>query len=135
MTPRLVLSVAGAIVVLLAALALLALLARRDPAVRALIGDVKPLRPREQWRLGVALARDRRVPLRARLLPVVLVAYLLMPFDLIPDFIPILGQLDDLLVLILTAWLIARLVPAAVIAEHRAAILARRPPTPEARDR
>jgi uncharacterized membrane protein YkvA (DUF1232 family) len=49
-----------------------------------------------------------------------------MPIDLIPDFIPVLGQLDDLLILVLTAWLVARLIPAEVIAEHRRAIEAAR---------
>lgn len=118
-------------VALIVLLSLLALRARRDPAARALIGDVKRLRPREQWRLATAVMRDRRVPLVARLLPVALVLYLLMPIDLIPDFIPVLGQLDDLLVLVLTAWLVARLIPAEVIAEHRRAIEREREDRPE----
>jgi uncharacterized membrane protein YkvA (DUF1232 family) len=44
------------------------------------------------------LLRDERVPRRRKLLLVAVAAYLALPFDLIPDFIPIAGQLDDVLV-------------------------------------
>ena len=44
------------------------------------------------------LARDPRVPRRRKLLLLALVAYLALPFDLVPDFIPVAGQLDDVLV-------------------------------------
>jgi uncharacterized membrane protein YkvA (DUF1232 family) len=130
MSRELVLEVIAGIAAAVAVLAVLALRARRDPAVRALIAEVRRLRPREQWRLATRVARDRRVPLVARVLPVALVGYLLLPIDLIPDFIPVIGQLDDLLILVLTAWLIARLVPAEVITEHRLAIEAARAKPP-----
>jgi uncharacterized membrane protein YkvA (DUF1232 family) len=64
------------------------------------------------------LLRDRRVPLRQKLLLGALVPYLLMPFDLIPDFIPVVGQLDDA---ILVAFVLRRVVRRAgpqVIEEH-----------------
>src|SRR5512133_2435021 len=48
--------------------------------------------------LVTRLARDPRVPRRRKLLLVALVGYLALPFDLVPDFIPIAGQLDDVLV-------------------------------------
>src|SRR6059058_366275 len=48
--------------------------------------------------LVTRLMRDRRVPRRRKLLLVGLVAYLALPFDLVPDFIPVAGQLDDVLV-------------------------------------
>jgi uncharacterized membrane protein YkvA (DUF1232 family) len=47
------------------------------------------------------LARDPRVPRRRKLLLLALVAYLAMPFDLVPDFIPVAGQLDDAIVVAL----------------------------------
>jgi len=46
-------------------------------------------------------------------------AYLLSPFDLIPDFVPILGQLDDLLIVGGLIWLATRLTPAEIIKECR----------------
>jgi uncharacterized membrane protein YkvA (DUF1232 family) len=51
--------------------------------------------------LVTRLARDRRVPRRHKLLLIALVAYLALPFDLVPDFIPVAGQLDDAIVVAL----------------------------------
>ena len=47
------------------------------------------------------LVRDPRVPTSRKLLLVVVVAYLAMPFDLVPDFIPVAGQLDDAIIVAL----------------------------------
>jgi uncharacterized membrane protein YkvA (DUF1232 family) len=51
--------------------------------------------------LVTRLARDPRVPLRRKLLLLGLVGYLALPFDLVPDFIPIAGQLDDAIIVAL----------------------------------
>jgi uncharacterized membrane protein YkvA (DUF1232 family) len=51
------------------------------------------------------------------------VAYALSPIDLIPDFIPVLGYLDELVLLPAAVWLIVRLIDPALLAEHRAAAL------------
>jgi uncharacterized membrane protein YkvA (DUF1232 family) len=51
--------------------------------------------------LVTRLARDPRVPRRRKLLLIALVAYLALPFDLVPDFIPVAGQLDDAIILAL----------------------------------
>ena len=56
--------------------------------------------------------------MRARLW--LLLAYLAMPIDLIPDFIPVLGYLDDLILVPAGLWLAVRLIPPEVLAEHRA---------------
>lgn len=64
---------------------------------------------------------DARCPRMARWMLAAAVAYALSPIDLIPDFIPVLGQLDDLLILPLLVWLAIRMMPKSLIAEHRAA--------------
>jgi uncharacterized membrane protein YkvA (DUF1232 family) len=63
--------------------------------------------------------RHPRTPLLAKALAAGLVAYAFSPIDLIPDFIPVLGLLDDLLILPLGMWLVIKLVPDDVIAECR----------------
>jgi uncharacterized membrane protein YkvA (DUF1232 family) len=65
-------------------------------------------------------ARDPRVPLAAKLLAGLFAAYALSPIDLIPDFIPVLGLLDDLVILPLGLWLALRLIPDAVAQDLRA---------------
>jgi uncharacterized membrane protein YkvA (DUF1232 family) len=66
-------------------------------------------------------ARDPRVPWLARLLAIAVAAYALSPIDLIPDFIPVLGWLDDLLIVPLGLWVVRRLIPDALWAELHAA--------------
>jgi uncharacterized membrane protein YkvA (DUF1232 family) len=66
------------------------------------------------------LARcDPRVPWYAKLLGAVIIAYALSPIDLIPDFIPVLGYLDDLVLLPTGILLLLKLVPPAVLEEYR----------------
>lgn len=65
-------------------------------------------------------ARDPRTPVPARLFGAAIAAYALSPIDLIPDFVPLLGLLDDLVLLPLGVWLFVRMVPPALFAEHRA---------------
>lgn len=64
--------------------------------------------------------RDPRTPLHARLFGLFVAAYALSPIDLIPDFIPIIGLLDDAILVPIGVWLFEKMVPPAVLAEHRA---------------
>ncbi|HET6524292.1 YkvA family protein [Sphingopyxis sp.] len=66
-------------------------------------------------------ARDPRVPMLARALAVAVAAYALSPIDLIPDFIPVLGWLDDLVIVPLGLLIVRRLIPAALWTELHAA--------------
>lgn len=66
--------------------------------------------------------RDPRTPWTAKLLGIAVVAYAVSPIDLIPDFIPVLGYLDELILLPLGLWAVRALIPADVIAEHRAKV-------------
>jgi uncharacterized membrane protein YkvA (DUF1232 family) len=65
-------------------------------------------------------ARDPRTPLPAKLLGLLIAAYALSPIDLIPDFIPVLGLMDDAILIPIGVWLFEKLVPANILAEHRA---------------
>ncbi len=63
--------------------------------------------------------RDPRVPLHARIFAAIVVGYAFSPIDLIPDPIPLLGYLDDLILLPLGVALAIRMIPAPVLAECR----------------
>ena len=68
--------------------------------------------------------KDPRVPWYARLWVAIVVGYALSPIDLIPDFIPVLGYVDDLVLIPLGVLLAIKLIPAPVLAEcrHRAQV-------------
>ncbi len=63
-------------------------------------------------------ARDPRTPLFAKLIGLLVAAYGLSPIDLIPDFVPILGLLDDLIILPLGIWLFMTFIPDPIWAEY-----------------
>lgn len=65
-------------------------------------------------------ARDPRTPWHAKLLVAGIVAYAFSPIDLIPDFVPVLGYLDDLILIPMGIALAIKLVPHSVLAECRA---------------
>lgn len=81
----------------------------------------------KQWARGIKrdvvtvyfAARDPLAPMIARILAAVVAAYALSPIDLIPDFIPVLGYLDDLLIVPLGLLLVMRLMPDHVLAHAR----------------
>ena len=63
--------------------------------------------------------KDPRVPWYAKALAVVVAGYALSPIDLIPDFIPVVGYLDDVVLVPIGIWLVIRLIPPDIMAEHR----------------
>ncbi len=73
-------------------------------------------------RLTWALLRDGRIPAGQKLILAGIGAYLFFPIDLIPDFVPVLGQLDDLAVVLLGLDLFIRSAPADIVEEHLAKI-------------
>ena len=64
--------------------------------------------------------RDPRVPWYAKAIAIAVAAYAASPMDLIPDFIPVIGYLDDLIIVPLGIALVIRLIPPEIMAEHRA---------------
>jgi uncharacterized membrane protein YkvA (DUF1232 family) len=102
-----------ATVALYAAFVLALLVAGRREQARALAGFVPDCAILCRRLLG-----DPRVPRASKVALVLLVAYLLSPIDLVPDFIPVAGQLDDAVLLALVLRSILRRAGAAVVAEH-----------------
>lgn len=72
----------------------------------------------DKFALGRALFRDARVPVWSKVLVVAVALYLASPIDLLPDFIPVLGYLDDVLIVLAGVGLLLRTVPPEVIEEH-----------------
>jgi uncharacterized membrane protein YkvA (DUF1232 family) len=85
---------------------------------RKLARRIGKLRFGDKLRLGRDIFADPRVPLWSRFIAIGLAVYLASPIDIVPDFIPILGQLDDLLIVMLGAGLLLRSVPRHIIEEH-----------------
>lgn len=73
---------------------------------------------RETYALYLAI-RDPRVPWYAKALAVCVVGYAFSPIDLIPDFIPVVGYLDDLIIVPLGVALVVKLIPPPVLADCR----------------
>jgi len=72
----------------------------------------------QQAKLAVQLMMDRNVPIYLKLLPVAAIAYVIFPFDFLPDVIPGLGQLDDLGILLIGAKVFIELAPSDVVAQY-----------------
>jgi uncharacterized membrane protein YkvA (DUF1232 family) len=78
-------------------------------------------------------SRDPRLPWTVKLLAIAVAGYALSPIDLIPDFIPVLGVLDDLIVVPLGIWLVIALIPEDLMREYRTvANTAAQPPVSKA---
>lgn len=66
------------------------------------------------WRLTL----DRQVSLAPKMLLPAAIAYIVLPVDIVPDFLPFLGRIDDLLVLVLGALLFIALAPREIVTQH-----------------
>jgi uncharacterized membrane protein YkvA (DUF1232 family) len=72
----------------------------------------------QQMRLVLRLIRDPEVPIYLKIVPLLGFLYLLFPFDLVTDFVPVIGQLDDLTALIVGGKVFIELAPPALVARH-----------------
>src|SRR3954468_10429518 len=72
--------------------------------------------------LAFRLLRDERVPTAVKLILPATLLYIISPLDLIPDFLPVVGQVDDVLVLMLGMLAFIRLAPLWIVEEHEAAL-------------
>lgn len=73
-------------------------------------------------RLAWRVMWDARVPLRIRAIPFLAMLYIVSPLDFVPGFVPIIGQIDDLAVLLISVNAVLKLAPSGVVEEHRAAM-------------
>ena len=94
------------------------LLRRLARPPKELLERIGRLSWRERLDFGLALVRDSRLPLSLRLVIPAVGLYLIMPLDIIPDFIPVIGALDDVLIVLVALRLILRSIPADVLDEH-----------------
>lgn len=94
------------------------LIRRTDDETRSLVKRAAKLPIERKFRLAARLARDGRIPVLARLIPPALVLYLAMPIDIVPDFIPVLGYLDDVLVVLVAAGLLLKFAGRSVLEEQ-----------------
>ena len=81
------------------------------PTTRQVVKRAVRLPAAHRFRLAGRLARSPKVPMRARLPLAALLLYLAMPLDIVPDFIPVLGQLDDVLIAGIAVWWFVRVCP------------------------
>jgi uncharacterized membrane protein YkvA (DUF1232 family) len=103
----------GAFLLVYAALVLALVIAGRRESARALAGFIP-----DCVVLCSRLLRDPRVPRRKKALLVALAGYLALPFDLVPDFIPIAGQLDDVVIIALVLRSLVRGGGEPIVREH-----------------
>ncbi len=82
--------------------------------IKSVVKDIK-----SEIRVYQLVLKDKRTPRPAKWLLGISVGYLLMPFDLVPDFIPVLGQLDDIIIVGLLVTIAVKLIPKEVIADAR----------------
>ncbi len=90
----------------------------RDRQIRQAFVSMKPLSWPQRVSLVAAVARDPRLTWRVRLAPLLAAAYVASPLDLIPDFVPFFGELDDIAVIGLVLRFMQRSLPPGLLEEH-----------------
>jgi len=65
------------------------------------------------------ILKDKRTPIIAKILLALAIGYLLLPFDIIPDFIPVVGQIDDIIIVPVLFYAALKLIPKNIINEYR----------------
>lgn len=94
-------------------------MAKQDKSVSGKLKDIGFLGELwQQIRLVFYLIKDREVPIYLKVLPFLGVAYTLFPIDLVTDFVPVLGQLDDLTLLLIGAKVFIEMSPPQVVARY-----------------
>jgi uncharacterized membrane protein YkvA (DUF1232 family) len=83
-----------------------------------------------QARLAFRLLRDERVPTMAKLVVPAALLYVASPLDFVPDLFPLVGQVDDLGILVLGVLAFIKLCPGQLVAEHEAALDGQEAPNP-----
>lgn len=81
-------------------------------------------------RLALRLFRDPQVPALLKAVPIAGVVYVLSPLDFVPDIIPIVGQMDDLAIIMMAVEAFKRFAPSHVVAHHEVEIAQGRPYSP-----
>mgnify|MGYP003346007436 CR=1 FL=1 len=74
---------------------------------------------KQEFEVFRLVSKHKQTPLIAKLLLGLAIGYILMPFDLIPDFIPIIGQLDDLVIVPFLVYLALKMIPNPIMEECR----------------
>lgn len=74
---------------------------------------------KQEFEVYRLVLRHDKTPVLAKIFLGLAIAYVLMPFDLIPDFIPVIGQLDDLVIVPLLVYVALKMIPDAVVNECR----------------
>lgn len=82
------------------------------------------------FKLAIRLVRDPHVPALLKLLPIAGLVYVVSPLDFVPDIFPIVGQMDDLAIIMMAVEALRRFAPAPVVAHHETAIAEGRPFSP-----
>lgn len=74
---------------------------------------------RQEFRLYIRLFRDRRTPMISKILMILTLVYLISPIDIIPDFIPFAGWVDEIIIIPLLFYIATLFIPKDVIEENR----------------